>query len=491
MITSPQFPASIAGELRALDLAACLHRACNFLLRWQIGVETHVDDYWDIKRGWIKRPCAAWMCGAFPGDWFLGGAHDEQGRVWRMGIGPIWHTGQAIWALSMARPWFNDAAKERLDRAMAEGGHYLARLQILEGPNRGAFWTPPHSLPPGWNAGTEPTGVYMMPGEWVEPKQKLCTSDMSEAVGGLLTAGDLLKDPVMIETCRRWGEWLAREVNFKPGYYYHWFSADQPGGSEMKRFWQPDDGVQGLLAVKFNNADWLKRYHDGVKRCIEWPIDLKEYPAQQARSFYWNASFLWPVIDGRIPGDRGQGHPGKGDRDRAVKKLEEYTNWLLGLVEPDGMVGFKYQDKGGLEDRLGTSGDGAATAMGARMCYQLWKNTDDPRWCEAAAPLLRWIVQAQIPPSGGQNMEGDAPSSPPSLATLCRVGVAPPCGGQAPQRPPKFLPTSGLGGAIPFCRWMLDAKTGKRFQFMRSISTIFAIMALSEWLGLVEGSNYD
>lgn len=433
-----RLPASVADELRSLNLEASLRDAVDAVLRWQVGVETHVEDFWSDQTGWIKRPTLSWMCGGFPGDWVQGGVHDEGNTVWRtMGIGPIWHTGQSMKALLMAKPAVAAVGDRglgaRIDRAVAQGAAYLLRLQLLEGANRGAFWCPPHSLPPAWLKQNPSLTVYMMPGKWLTPKDSLLNSDMSEAMEGLIMASELLQDKAITEACRLWGEWLIREANYKPGYYYHWFRADGTK-AELVRFWQPDDGVPGLLAVKFNNADWLKRYQDSVKRCIEWPIDLKEYPAQQARSFYWNSSFLWPVIDGRIP----------GDRERAVQKLAEYANWLLGLAEPDGMLGFKYADvKGGLPDQLHTSGDGAGTMMFARMAYQLWKNTGDRKWAEAVVPIFRWMTKHQL---RGAAAEG------------------------------------GVEGGVPFCRWMRNPETGARFGFKRSISTLFAVMAASEWL---------
>lgn len=427
---NPDLPVEVAKELQSLPLERCLKDACGALLRWQVGVAAHAEDFWSAETGWIKRPTVSYMCGGFPGDWIRGGLHDEGGTVWRnMGIGPIWHTGQAIKALMMARQWLPE---ETLRRAVSAGAHFLARLQILEGRNRGAFWTPPHSLPAEWLAQAPSLSVYLMPGKWVRPDDRLANSDMSEAMEGLLMAENFLGDPLLTETCRRWGEWLAREANDQPGHYYHWFGQSTGQRKEANRFWQPDDGVQGLCAVRFQNEDWLQRYQAGVKRCIEWPIDLKEYPAQQARSFYWNASFMFPVIDGRVP----------GDRDRAVQKLAEYTKWLLGLVEPDGMVGFKYKHAGMFEDPLGTSGDGAGTAMLARMCHMLWKATGDPQWCQPVRPVLRWMVQAQM----------------------------------------KGPEAAGVEGAIPFCRHMQADAQGPRFGFKRSISTIFSIMALGEWL---------
>lgn len=461
-----RLPATVADELRSLNLEASLRDAVDAVLRWQVGVETHVEDFWSEQTGWIKRPTQSWMCGGFPGDWVQGGIHDEGNTVWRyMGVGPIWHTGQAMKALIMAREIMASACldgltvkgasarrpnaqpspvgalrrlphsySERIDRAVAQGAAYLRRLQILEGQNRGAFWCPPHSLPPAWLEQNPSLTVYLMPGQWQAPKGSLLNSDMSEAMEGLIMASELLQDNAITGACRLWGEWLIREANYKPGHYHHWF---YPDGSkkELVRFWQPDDGVPGLLAVKFNNADWLQRYQDSVKRCIEWPIDLKEYPAQQARSFYWNSSFLWPVIDGRVP----------GDRERAVKKLDEYSNWLLGLAEPDGMLGFKYADeKGGLPDQLHTSGDGAGTMMFARMAYQLWKNTGDRTWAGAVVPIFRWMTKHQL---RGAAAEG------------------------------------GVEGGIPFCRWMRNPETGAKFGFKRSISTVFAIMATAEWFG--------
>jgi len=432
-----KLPSDIASNLRSLNLDQCLRDAVDALLRWQVGVETHMDDYWSEQTGWIKRPSFAWMCGGFPGDWVQGGVNDEGNRAWRfMGVGPIWHTGQAMKALILAKPIVaaggDRGYRERIDRAVMQGAAYLLRLQLREGRHRGAFWCPPHSLPPEWLRQNPSLTVYMMPGKWPRPGDALLNSDMSEAMDGFIMASDLLKDTAITAACRLWGEWLNREANYKPGHYYHWFYAD---GSvkELIRYWQPDDGVAGLLAVKFNDADWLKRYQDGVKRCIEWEIDLKEYPAQQARSFYWNASPMWPVLDGRVP----------GDRTHAVKKLEEYTNWLLGLAVPDGMLGFKYaEEKGGIPDQLNTSGDGAGTMMCARMCYQLWKNTGDRKWAEAVVPTFRWMASAQM-------------------------------------RGPE---AAGVEGAIPFCRWMRNPETGNKFGFKRSISTSFAIMAMSEWI---------
>jgi hypothetical protein len=440
-----QLPQDVADQLRSLNLERSLRDACDALLRWQVGVETHADDYWSEQTGWIKRPSFAWMCGGFPGDWVQGGVHDEGNTAWRyMGVGPIWHTGQAMKALIMARevaasvsernggPLADARGYERIDRAVTQGAAYLLRLQVLQGRHRGAFWCPPHSLPREWLAQNPSLTVYMSPGKWLTPKDFILNSDMSEAMEGFIMASELLQDKAITEACHVWGEWLIREANYKPGHYYHWFYADGTA-KELVRYWQPDDGVAGLLAVKFNNAEWLRRYQEGVKRCIEWPIDLKEYPAQQARSFYWNSSVIWPVIDGRVP----------GDRERAVKKLAEYTNWLLDLAEPDGMLGFKYaEDKGGIPDSLNTSGDGAGTMMCARMCYQLWKNTGERRWCAAVVPLFRWMVNAQLRGPGAEGVEG----------------------------------------AVSFCRWMRDPATGRKFGFKRSISTIFAIMALSEWV---------
>jgi hypothetical protein len=437
MNTPRPLPGNVASELRSLNLDACLRAACDALLRWQVGVGTHAEDSWSEPIGWIERPTLSWMCGGFPGDWVQGGIHDEGNRRWRyMGLGPIWHTGQAMKALSLAREVvLSGGDRERVEsihRAIAQGAAYLLRLQLREGRHRGAFWCPPHSLPAEWLRQLPSLTVYLGPGRWVRPGDALLNSDMSEAMEGLILASELLRDAEVSEACRLWGEWLIREANYKPGHYYHWFYADG-SEKELVRFWQPDDGVPGLLAVKFDNADWLKRYQDAVTRCIEWPIDLKEYPAQQARSFYWNASFMWPVIDGRVP----------GERERAVKKLEEYTVWLLGLAEPDGMLGFKYSDeKGGIPGSLTASGDGAGTMMCARMCYQLWNNTGQAKWAEAVVPIFRWMAGAQM-------------------------------------RGPE---AAGVEGAIPFCRWLRESGDGPKFGFKRSISTIFGIMAMSEWI---------
>jgi hypothetical protein len=127
---------------------------------------------------------------------------------------------------------------------------------------------------------------------------------------------------------------------------------------------------------------------------------------------------------------------------------------IRGVPEPrdedDGMLGFKYQEnKGGLPDPLNTSGDGAGTMMCARMCYQLWKNTGDRKWAEAVVPLFRWMAKAQM----------------------------------------RGVDSAGVEGAIPFCRWMRNPETGNKFGFKRSISTSFAIMAISEWIRVLHGTG--
>lgn len=426
-------PEDIANELQSLKLETPLRDACDALMRWQFGVENHVEDFWTKECGWTKRPTVSWMCGSFAGDMALGGPCDEDGKEWRVfGPGPIWHTGQAMKALLKARA--HAVQVERIDRAVVQGAAYLLRLQILEGRHRGAFWCPPHSLPPAWLARSPDLTVYMMPGKWEKPKDQILNSDMSEAMEGFLMGADFLSDSVLLEACRLWGDWLARESNYKPGHYHHWFYADGTK-KELVRFWQPDDGVQGLLAVRFKNDDWLKRYQDGVRRCIEWRIDLQEYPSQQARSFYWNASFMFPVIDGRVP----------GERERATEKLIEYTKWLIGLVQPDGMTEFRYKE-GGFPQGYGLcSGDGAATAMLIRMCLMLWRNTGDRQWLDSALPPTRWLVKNQY---------------------------------RAPE-------DGAVAGGFPMVRWMKTAPEGKPFQFKRSISTIFSIMALSEWLSIL------
>lgn len=418
-----------------------LHRAVDFLLRWQVGVETHVEDFYTDQTGWTKRPCFAWMAGAFPGDWFRNGPHDENGNAWRMGVGNTWHTGQTLIALVRAA---RHVDSPRLRRAVAQGASFITRMRILDGAHAGAIWTPPHSLPPQWRAQTQDAPLYKMPGGYVPAGAQIVNSDMCETIGGLLEASQFLNDPVALDAARAWGEWQYREGDIPPGDdQYHQVDMDtgEKGhvrnfggkGAQTNRLWTMDDGIQGLLGIAFNEPSWVERYLLKVNAFIARKFDIKEMPNQQGRSFYWDSSLLHPVLQRKV----------EGPFDRAVDKFTEYVEGVLNLRGDDGMIAQKFDDDGNANFTTAMHcGDGAATAMAARMCWILYQATDDKRFRDEAQPMLQWIVDNQFPQD-------------------------------APDR---------MAGGMPFCKWLRLGADKPKFDFTRTVATSFAVMTLSEWL---------
>jgi len=250
----------------------------------------------------------------------------------------------------------------------------------------------------------------------------------------------------ILDACRRWGEWHEREADYAPACNYHDIHVDTNEKVARRKYWAMDDGVQGRLAAKFGNARWLELYHQKVRVLVDHAIRLENMPAQQGRHFYWDTSLVHPILEGLVPAEDDP----RFNRERVLTKFREYTEWMLGLRLADGMMAFKYERPGkpdpeGRYQNGGCAGDGAATAMGARMCWLLWQATGEAKWCEEALPMLAWMKEAQFPP-------------------------------EAPDR---------MAGGIPFCHWLLDPQTQQKFDFKRIISTSFSVMALAEWLAAV------
>lgn len=187
-----------------------------------------------------------------------------------------------------------------------------------------------------------------------------------------------------------------------------------------------NDAVYGRLFLHTGEDCYREIFQSQLQRLNEIGLDLRA--GNNIRNLYWDATACAYAVE-HFPDMKGP----------AMAKLAFLGEHLLAGQKENGVLWFRFRQAGVPDDSPGVrTQDGAATYAAMLIWGTLYDQTGDQRWLEAIRQGASFALTQQYPDDYG----------------------------------PEFA------GAFQYAASVTDKATGKQYESLRDISTIFALRAL-------------